>query len=413
MKRTFWFLVLALGVVITACGGTSPTDDSANNNGGDEEVTVTVATVAGTATAAAYRVGDGGWQEASDPANFSFVVDSGGSYDAAVLCDNKDLFIFSLTTDDLSSLKVDCGASASSISFDVNYDVSAVTGASTVLLFHKGSRDSGEEKAVGSNPTGTINVAYGVAGKQDLVLLALDNSNPPQILAAGMRTVDAANNDRYSIPALNNGDSINTASFPDFAAELPGGYSPAWAVYALTPNGTLAMEGLGEDTGGAGHNYYALSFADRELFIVGGEAPGHEVYSFFSSSHGAPAITLPDPIDPTVDGSPIKISGLSLTPDLLVYDIGLFWGPTFTPNVFVSKNYLGDNTSYTMPDLTALTGFANTQPTSGDNVTITISSIQSNLSPAEFADLGDEFFYALSDGKYLKYSIRKLEYQVP
>jgi len=418
VKRLVWLFVLALGFFLAACGGAAPTGGNGNsgngNNGnggggGDGDVTVTVSTITGTPTAAAYRVGGGAWQTASDPTNFSFIVTDGGSYDTAILCSNKDLFLYSLTTNDISSLKVDCGAPISTIAFGVKYDVSALNGVSTVQLFHKGSGESGEKKAVGSSLTGSINVTNGIAGKQDLVLLALDSSNPPKVLAAGMRTVDVINNDEYFIPIL----GVGTATFPDFSAELPGGYSPVWMVYAITPNKTRAIEGMGENTGGAGRDYYTYSFADHELFIAGGETFGYEVYAVFSSSQGAPAISLPAPINPAVGGSPIKISGLDQSPNLLVYNIGLFWGPTFTPNVLVSKNYLGDDTSYTMPDLTSLSGFANTQPTSGDNVTITISAIQSNLSPSEFASLGKNFFYALPAGKYLKYSTRKFDYLVP
>jgi len=406
MKKMFWLVALTLSFIIAACGGSAPSGGNGNNGNGSGDVTVTV--TAEGAAASAYRIGNGAWQAAADPASFTFTVSGGGSYDVVAYCSGY-LNISSFTTDDSKTPDVSCVTTSDveGASFDIKYDVSGVTGAVAARIFYKGVNFMGE----GGGKTGTHQVDFGIAGKQDLVVVALDGSRPPRVLAAKMVTVTVANGGTYKVPPLNDGDSVNTASFPSFSGQVPSGYTPSWSVASATPNGTLVIAGLESNSGGRGSTYYLYPFTSRRLFGAFAEkASDYSVSGIFSSASGVPAITLPEPIDPAVDGSPVSISGLSVPSDLVGYDIMANW-PGGYVFAFVSKSYLGNSTSYTLPDLAGLSGFGNTKPASGDTVEVTVKAVRSDLRLSELYGLGIDGPYDLPAGHYYKAASKKAQYK--
>lgn len=418
MRKFLGVFVLALGFIIAACGGTAPSGGNGNNGnggggGGGGDVTVTVTTVTGTPTAAAYRVGDGDWQVASDPASFSFVVGDGGNYDVAMLCGFGDLRILSFTADELATPKVYCGLSSNIATFDVDYDASDITNASAVRLYHKNTDYEGTEETLNTSKIGTIKETDGLAGMQDLVMLAVDNNDPPQVLAAELISVDVANNGHYAMHKFKN-DPIETANFPDFGAEVPNGYTPYWVAVAVTPLGTLAYSGYGKNAGGAGNIYYIYSFATHKWFLVGASSQNSSIYTIYSSSlDTTPTISLSNPINPTVSGStPLKFDGLSTSPDLSIYHINIFH-TSFASIIYVSKAYLENSSSYEMPELTGVSGFENMSYPSGANLIIDISEYKTNINISTFIDILNTSFNQIAIGKYIKYSNKRIEYTMP
>lgn len=392
MRKAVGILVLGLGFLLAACG-------TSGSSSGSNDVTVTI-TATG-ASFAAYRAGSGSWQAPADPTSFSFTVTGGGAYDVAVRC-GDNVKVFSFTTDDLTSFDASCGATPTIISFDVSYDASSVTGAASVELYYKGSL-----MPLIGNVTDTISVT-GEAGLQDLVLVVYDvNLNP---LAARIFTVTAAGGDAFNFTVSDaDAAAIATGTFPDFSAEVPAGYTPGWDVTAVTPNGTLVFAGFGSAAGGG--PFLDFSFADRNVFAAGGENPPYTVGGFFVRASGTPTIALPNAIDPSASGSPVSVTNLTVSANLLVYSINVSWGTSpVEVNVTISKAYLGSGTGYTLPDLTALSGFGDTLPASGDTVYVSVTAVESNRTLAEVANMGDADVYFLPDGTDAKFATKDISY---
>ncbi|WP_456445743.1 hypothetical protein, partial [Oceanithermus sp.] len=331
----------------------------------------------------------------------------GGAYDVAVRCGDS-ANVYSLTTDDLTSLDASCAATPTTIAFDVSYDASGVTGAASVGLYYKGAGFWG----LTGNVTDTISVTDGVAGQQDLVLVVYDNNTPPNVLAAKMYTVTAANGDVFDFTGagdtVTDADNVATTTFPDFSAEVPAGYVAAWNVNAVTPNGTLVFAGF--DPGAGGTPFVDFPFADRNVFAASAENPPYGLIGFFVRASGTPTIALPNPIDPSASGSPVSVTNLNASANLLVYTISVNWGTPVEVNVTISKAYLGSATGYTLPDLSALSGFGDTLPQSGDTVTVTVSAVESNRTLAEVTNLGDSGVYFLPDGTDAQIATKTISY---
>ncbi|WP_456414865.1 hypothetical protein [Oceanithermus profundus] len=404
MRKAAALLALGLGFLLAACSGGGASGNGGNGGGGDVTVTVT----ATGASAAAYRAGGGSWQAPSDPTSFTFTVTAGGAYDVVVRC-GDNVSVLSLTTDDLNALDASCSAAPpATISFDVSYDASGVTGAAVVEIVHKASGFGGQ---VSNNLTGTFSVSDGVEGQQDLVILVYDSNFPPNLLAAKMYTVTATDGAAFDFTgdAITDSDAPTMANLPDFSAQVPAGWAGLWRVTAVTPNGTLVSP-YGAIPTSSGGPYPELGFADRNVFMVAAENPPYGIGSFFVRASGAPTIALPAPIDPSVSGSPVSVANLTVGANLLAYTINVEWGTAVVVNVVISKAYLGSATGYSLPDLTALSGFADTLPAIGDTVNVTVTAVESNRTIAELANLGDTGMFFLPDGSDLMISEKTVSY---
>lgn len=196
-------------------------------------------------------------------------------------------------------------------------------------------------------------------------------------------------------------------------ALVPSGYAPFWMATAVTPNETLLRAGTGAGPGGAGSEYLDLAFADRYSFIAFAESPPNLVGGIFASAAGTPAITLPTAINPSLSGSPVSVTNLAASANLLVYTINADWGTPVVVNATISKTYLGNATEYTLPDLTALSGFGDTLPQSGDTVNVTVSAVESSLTLEEMANQDDADLFLLPDGTNVTFAEKYLNYVLP
>ncbi|WP_457638525.1 hypothetical protein [Oceanithermus sp.] len=369
--RLVWIpLAVAFLLTLTACPGGLPGN---------------VSVVATGAYEATYRLAGGEWQLPDDPEQFNFVAL--GGYEVAVRCDDS-VSIWALTTADTGTLNVPCPTNDTS--FTVTYDATAVAGTSSVMLFYKGSTK------LSSSASGTFLIDNGVEGLQDLVLVAYDNSG--SAIAAKMLTATVHDGDTFSITlaASDAGHLKSGGSVADFSGQVPAGWGFAGAmVGTVTPNGTTVMLEYLTSSGGS---YTSLDFADydavtasaRDSVVTTTKTLMH--LQTASSTAASFNVRLPEQFAATISHDALPtFSGLSRSEaDLLGYHLNLEWGssPTYSLSALVSKSYLGSRTSYTMPDLTGVSGFEEMAPASGDAVTAAAEYIDSNRSWSDMAAAG-------------------------
>ncbi len=332
---------LALMLLIAGCG-----TSGGGGGGGGHAIHVSAAG----ATKAGYRVGtNGAWQQPSDPENFSF--NASGAYEVALYCPGSNAYlVYALTANEAQDLYTPCD-DPTTVSFDVIYDVSAVSGAANAAVVHKASAGP----VFGYGTSGTINLSGALPGTQDLVVVALDNSG--QILAAKMLAgVDVQNGQTFNV-ALGPSDTVSqSGSFPDFSSQVPSGWSGFWAAFAITPAKTRLLAGASSM---GGWNYYEFPFATRYTFMAGiyktSPLQSRVYYTNRAASDGAPGITagdFPDAVTYSFDKSSGEFSGLVNPAGLTAYSFSLNWSGV-TRSDFVSAGYLGSDAAYTLPTLPA------------------------------------------------------------
>ena len=382
-------LAAGLGVLLAACGGPSA-GPGGDNGGGD---TSTVSVQAPGATAAAYRVAGGDWQYPDDPTRFEIALASPAAvrslgadtpYDVVIACPGeiiRTFQVFSLTPGEVGELNTACETvGGEDVAFQVSYDASAVSGTAYVVLFHKGG------PALGLGSSGTVTVdSGGVAGEQDLVLLAVGGSGEP--LAARRETVTVEPGGSYTI-TLHADDAGNLGQegpFPPVShAELT---ASNWGVFAVTPNGTGVLAG-GKGSP-LGSDYLTLVFASHYAFQASvsddPDDPTETLTHYLTQAGPAPPSNFPEfppRLSPGVANWPTAFSGLPGGEDLL----GLYFELTHANagiRVWLSAGYLGESTAYSLP-APPVEAFEPMAPPSGQPVDYEVTAFHSPLSFAEF-----------------------------
>jgi hypothetical protein len=336
-------------------GGTPPP-------GGGGGITVRVADPFGSprpASAFAWQDSNGVWQ-AGQPGQSTYNFQpSGARYGFAVRCPDGTVHVYQLTTQDGTSWTVECGADTSTFtaSYQVNYDAQAVS-ATTVCLY-----DSILPWSCQNSPTGTITMQNRRPGRQDLVLQAYPASIPAMKVLTNVNipqgspyTVQVTDADRVTLDGTLQW-SGNAASFD------------AGNVSYLSPLGTWAP--LGEQGRNGSSRFFTLAnLSGGRYFAVvmtccqwlnGNEFGGQQYFKLDTAT--SYSFTLP----PWWSGLGFStnprpgFTGLSYTgfPNLptkaYVLQIQLqdntFWMAA------LSLNWLGQQTSYTFPDLSGISGF--------------------------------------------------------
>ncbi len=415
-------LALGLGVFLAACG-TTPGGSGSGGGGGDSGGgdTSTVSVQAPGATAAAYRVAGGDWQYPDDPTRFEIALASPSAvrslgadtpYDVVIACPGEigTFQVFSLTPGEVGELNTACETvGGEDVVFQVSYDASAVSGTAYVVLFHKGGLATG----LGSSGTVTVD-SGGVAGEQDLVLLAVGGSEEP--LAARRETVTVKPGGSYKI-TLRADDAANLGQegpFPPVSHDELAASN--WWVFAVTPNGTGVLAG-GKGSP-LGSDYLTLAFASHYAFQASvSDDPANPTESLAHSltqADPAPPSNFPEfpaRLSPGVANWPTAFSGLPGGGDLL----GLYFELTHANagiRVWLSAGYLGESTDYTLP-VPPVEAFEPMAPPSGQPVDYEVTAFHSPLSFAEFyAKLTSPLGF-LSPGLDLRAAWKKGSYTAP
>jgi len=355
MRKVYGILGL-LGLVLAGCGlGPNPAPGGA-----------TVSVVVPGASAIYYDDGSGTWQ-AAPGTNFSFSP-QGTAYRVAFQCTGGGTTVFNIyaaTQAELPRIYDPCPSAATPVSFTVNYSPPA--GATAVRLAHKAGTFYHMD-AVDSPPTGTIQVNAGIAGTQDLVLLAEGSGG----LLAYMYLPNVNVYNGLSLTANNPWQSVTPSqTFPD-PSTFPGyvsGWASGWSVHGVTPNHTIVLS----DTDTPGDvNYYPFPFATRYLFQAYATDTTRERLAYFRNKIGAapPAgMAFPgrlnavsfDPAGGTFQNLPPS------PPDTRMYEFAVSWG-SYRRVERVSAGFLSGATSYPLqnpPSIPAWSAASGYQSSSG------------------------------------------------
>jgi len=327
-----------IGIFLAGCGAFGPLTSGPPPGG--------VRVEAPGAIAAYYDAGSG-WTPATNPAYFTF--SAGGAYRVLIECNNNRLRVYALTATEVNDLYEPCPDATSPIAFQVQYDVSGVTGAAGAVLVHRASDFFPTDQASGT--TGTIAVSQGVAGVQDLVILAIDSNG--NLLAARMIPgVNVQNGQAYGPYSVTNADAVGQSeTFPDpsTAPGYPAGWAYGWAVHAVTPGGTIVLS----DTDTPGDmNYYTYPFAERYLFAAYVTNTLDERLDYFENRDpgaGPPSLAFPARIN-AASYAGGQFTNLINDPALTSYVFTLESG-VWEREEKVTKGYLGSATSYALQAL--------------------------------------------------------------
>jgi hypothetical protein len=384
MTKLNWLLLLPLALFLAACGGgTPPPPDS---------ITLTVEDPMGNFNAAAYQVGSGSspWLSLTMtgiPKTGTFSLGNQSKYGVAVRC-GLEVKVIQATSSELSNPKLSCSSPSSSfVSFTVDVTFSGIIpDPDNDYVYVNGSA-----YALASSPTTTVTAALG-AGTQDLVITLVDMTTPPG-------SVKAAKVVR-SVNVVNAGSLTVTLSSADVIAPVALGLPTPPSGYTLDTPAVLyrASGGKGYPSVRVPPNSYrpVSGFASGDLYYAELNASSSSGNSFLTSTlffTGAPSLSLPAPWTPGPGSLSVNqtahpsLSGLIRSEsDLQGYKITLSLFGNLDHTTFLSKGWLGSDTSYSVPDLSSQLGY--TTPTAGSGI-FTVTALLSNqpllaLDPSSF-----------------------------
>lgn len=372
--RIAFALLVAMALTwLTACGGGSM-------NSGATGTTVT-ASFAGTTmpSAVAYQVGTTGrFQKlALSGSSVSFTLPVGTSaYGFAYICPTFDTFsnesIIQATTTDTTSLSLSCPSLSGNIS--ATFDVSAIPGATSTMLFEGYWSD---QMFGTSGVQGLLSVP---TGKFDVALVAMGANNA----ALGIqiqRGVNVTSSTSIAFPPMTAADELGSA--PASITNVPSGATYDFETTYQTPGGLSAILPVSYNTGVPQTTYPTVPSSQSQsgdFYLIQAGAYSTGSSSQYGSpravvsSNSASAVTvaLPSPLSSppaaptaaafptfnaiasgfTVAGTVVHSSWTQFRTSSAVYN-------TYT---YVTQTWLGENTTFTVPDLSTLTGFAPAPP---------------------------------------------------
>lgn len=344
---------LGLTLALAACGGGAPPPPSS--------ITLTVEDPMGSFNAAAYQVGAGSWQPLSLSGTTSktgtFNLGGQTKYGVAVRCSSLVVKVIQATASELPNPKLECSSSTpTSVPFTVNVSVDA-----SLLA-------SGDSVCV--NDTGCLsasgNVSIGLnlkPGTQDL-LVTLENSGSVKV-AKVLKNVSVSSGGSTNA-SLTSSDQLAPVSLT--LPTPPTGYTgfPGALVFYLSSS----------NTGGGGVNASPTSYrpvsgfggGDRYAALVQANATNALLQSIQIFSTGSPSLSYPAPWSPgSLSVNQLahpNVSGLSRNDSgLQGYRLYLQLAAQLYYTATLSKSWLGNTTSYALPDLSSPLGY--TVPASG------------------------------------------------
>lgn len=394
-------------IFLTACGGSGMNQVAMGP-------TVT-ASFSGTAMpiAVAYQAGTtGGFQKlALSGSSASFTLPAGTStYGFAYICPTfipGNTFSFSnesiieATTMDTASLSLACPDLSGSIS--ATFDVSAIPGATQTMLFENSWSTSmfgtsGIQGLLGV-PTGKFDVA--------LVAMAADNT------ALGIQIQRGVNVTSYTsiaFPPMTAADELGSA--PATVTNVPAGATYGFGTTYQTPGGLSAILPVSYASGVPQTTYPTVPSSQSQsgdfYLIQGGAIVGNQLPagspSATASSSTASAVTLalPSPLSspaaaPSAAAFPTfnAIAGNFSIPGTVVQSsLTQFQKSSTVYNtyLYVTKTWLGTNTTFTVPDLSTLAGFAPAPPSGAREFWVDYSTAGTPLQLNPVQQSGVELF---------------------
>jgi len=365
MKSFLYLLPFVIFFALTSCGGDPGT-----------KVTVKVEDIYGQQNlplAVAYQIEDGDWEwlQPDKDAGYSFYVPSGKErYGVAVRCGGlsssityvKKATIYQLATGDTTEPIFICPQDRKQyIYMDITHDVSAIAGASGAAVYHR----RGYSLLRGTSSTTNRPFLHTL---QASVMYTAFSSSPTNILAArlvkGVDLEDGAS----LIFTLDDDDLVVSANVAPFS--LPAGWSGKYSVGIATEGELISWGALGRGNESGGGYYRIKGVSDNDYYLFSAWASRNISSSRALSIRYARSLTapaagdleahfpdpLPDTFVPSETGGrwvfgldyPEETSGIYLTysfNDTRAY-------------VWASATWLKGKSSYSLPDISAATGFA-------------------------------------------------------
>lgn len=347
--------VLALLGLAGCGGGTTPPPGS---------ITLTVEDPANAFNAAVYQVGTGSWQpltlSGTATKTGTFNLGSQTKYGVAVRCNSLEVKVIQATASELPNPKVDCGSvSPSTVVFtlNVNVDSSLLANGDSVCVNNTSCVPASTSVSVTTNLK---------AGNQDLLLTLVDSATQVKV-AKVLKNVNVAGGGSTTASIVP-GDQLTPVSL--ILPTAPTGYAPVTGalVFYLSAGAGTGMLGIVNASLTSYRPVSGFASGDRYGVLVQSMGSNASLMSAQVFSSGAPTLTLPAPWGSgnlsVAQGAHPSVSGLSRTEaDLRSYRFYLQIPAQIYYTATVSKGWLGNATSYALPDLSANTLLGYTTPT--------------------------------------------------
>ena len=381
-RIAFALLAAAVLTSLTACGG------SLNSIGSSPKGTTVTASFTGAQmpSAVAYQAGTTGQFQSlalnGYSVSFTLPVET-SAYGFAYICPAfaAGSFTFSnesiiqATTTDTTSLSFACPSLSGNIR--ATFDVSAIPGA-TQTMFYEGYW---ADQMFG---TSGAQFLYGVpTGKLDVALVAMGDDNA----ALGIqiqRGVNVTSSTSIAFPPMTAADELGSA--PATITNVPSGATGDFDTTYQTSGGLSALLPVSYTTGVPQSTYPTVpssqsQLGDFYLIQAGAEFPnnpfiasGDPLAMVSSTNASAVTVALPSPLSsptaapaaavfPTfnVIADDFTVAGTVVNSSFTQFQIQR--SPiVYNTYTYVTKTWLGTNTTFTVPDLSALTGFAPAPP---------------------------------------------------
>ena len=406
--RIAFALLAAMALTsLTACGGGSMNTDAMG--------TAVTASFAGATmpSAVAFQAGTTGrFQKLTlSGSSVSFTLPVGTSaYGFAYICPTfadasaySNESIIQATTTDTTSLSLACPSLSGNIS--ATFDVSAIPGATQTMMFEG---FWGDQMFGTSGVQGLLGVP---TGKFDVALVAMGANNT----ALGIqiqRGVNVTSSTSIAFPPMTAADELGSA--PASITNVPSGASYDFETTYQTSGGLSAILPVSYTTGVPQTSYPTVPSSQSQsgdFYLIRAGAvladsllpsSGSPSAMVSSNTESAVTVALPSPLsspptaptaaafptfnaiasDFTVAGTVVNSSWTQFQTSSTVYN-------TYT---YVTQTWLGANTTFTVPDLSALTGFAPAPPSGGREFWSLYSTAGTPLQLNPVQQSGMEFF---------------------
>ena len=356
----------------------------------------------------AFQVGDDAWESVAPAATgeFELLVPEGETrFGFAVNCpsglqgSSTKIIGFHATVDETTELLATCPSTfvGSATTIEGNYDATAFAATDSVQIY----TDVADFFGPGATPSGPYGPITTSTGSDRTIVAVAENaaSEPVAVRILRNQNVSSAATVNINFGA---GDAVGSVATDDFTASVPAGFSPNISIALLPENGQLIFF-ESEATAAATPMPTVTTMAEDDLYAViatadSGGTPSVTVGAIhLVDSFAGVDLDLPEPwtTTPGVTGTALPtftdLRPLPNETDFRGHAVIYLWegipdlGPT--PGIvggaliqfFVSSGWLGADTSFEVPNLTSLPGFAGARPLSGEEASWIVGSIASNL----------------------------------
>ena len=367
-------LTVTMGLAsLTACG-------SGGKPGSNQLGTTITASFSGQTLpqAVAYQVGMTGTFQTiglSD-STATFTLPSGtDAYGVAYICPTfldgyyfSNTSIIQATTADTTSLALSCPSLLGAV--NATYDVSAIPGVLSVDLY------AGYLSTETNGTTGSVEVSGIPTGTVDVALVARGSNGPIGVQIQRGVTVASLNNTNITFPPMTTADEVGTSA-PVSVTGVPSGATTSGFATKYNTAGGLSIDFNSLSPSSHPTVPSSQSHAGDYYLIEGIGILPYQVVTSEITANATSAVTvkLPAPLSSTpaptpaayptfqVNTSGFTVAGPVVNSAAIQYQLtpGIE-NPFYNVYAYVTQSWLGANTTFTVPNLSTVAGFAAAPP---------------------------------------------------